>query len=119
MKRLGPNAHAVIDYLCLPPYFVLPRILGWERRTALSTYPVGAFHTLLTLFTNYPLGLVKLIPYTVHGAIEYASVLHLLAWPFVMRFPERSARGYYILASISLLAACLMTDYRALEKRRA
>ena len=120
MKKLGPNAHAVLDYISLPPYFLLPKLFGWSTWTTVCTLPVGIFHTLLTVLTDYPMGLVKLLSYKKHGVIEYTSVIHLVAWPYIMRFPERTARGFYVFAGLFLLAVCLITDYNALgEPERA
>jgi hypothetical protein len=62
----------------------IPRAAGVEgTRSASQIRIAGAAHTAYSLFTNYPLGLVKAIPYKAHLALDALGALALAATPFV------------------------------------
>jgi len=71
----------------------------------------------LVLFTAYPLGAVKLVPFTVHGAIELilAPVLAILPW--LARFSDMPVeRNFFLVMAAALAGVWLVTDYKAAEE---
>jgi len=63
---------------------VFPRLANIEgTRSARQVRIAGAVHAGYSTLTNYPLGLVKLIPYKAHLAIDAIGALALAATPFV------------------------------------
>ena len=63
---------------------VFPRLANIEgTRAARQVRIAGAFHTGYSTLTKYPLGLVKLIPYKAHLALDAIGALALAATPFV------------------------------------
>ncbi|MGH8471003.1 MAG: hypothetical protein ACREVJ_00745 [Gammaproteobacteria bacterium] len=49
-----------------------PRVHGYLAFSVVATvsYALAAIHLVLTLLTAFPSGVVKAIPFTVHGALE-------------------------------------------------
>jgi hypothetical protein len=84
-KPIDATLHGATDYtvgsLLLT---VLPRLLRVEGTdTAKQLRAAGAFHAGYSTLTNYPLGIVKLIPYKAHLAIDALGALAVAATPFV------------------------------------
>jgi len=63
---------------------VFPRLVGIGRtRAARQIRIAGAVHAGYSTLTDYPLGIVKAIPYRAHLAIDAIGALALAATPFV------------------------------------
>ena len=67
MKFISPKIHGFIDYLVVVFLLASPTFFGFTGLVAIFTYALGAVHLLLTAFTNYPLGIVKVIPVNLHA----------------------------------------------------
>ena len=108
-----------------------PQIHGWLDDAVVLTYLIGAFilklggtamtialggalvHFILSRFTHYPQGYVKLIPFRVHAFIELAEGLAVLgcAWSLL----DRSHMGpivFFTFLGLSQVVAFLFSDYR-------
>jgi hypothetical protein len=77
--------HGVTDYTAGATLTTfLPKLLGIEgTRAARQIRTAGAMHVSYSTLTDYPLGIVKLIPFRAHLAIDAAGALALAATPFV------------------------------------
>ena len=64
-------------------------------------------------------GVVKLIPFTVHGWIERIVGPLLIAIPFILNFSdEEAARNFYIAIGIVIIVIGMLTDYQAEARDR-
>jgi hypothetical protein len=81
-KFLTDRVHGVLDYAVVALFVLGPSLVGITGTAALNCYISGAVQFLLTVFTDMPLGVVKLIPLKVHGAVELIVGLGLIvaAW---------------------------------------
>ena len=77
--------HGVVDYEAgALMTTVLPRLAGVDGTPAAAQIrTAGAVHAGYSLLTNYPLGLVKVIPYRVHLVLDAIGAAALAATPFV------------------------------------
>ncbi len=67
---------------------------------------------MLTFFTAFPLGLVKAVPFRIHGMIELAVSIILVLLPWLLGFASvPSARSFYVAAGIVVFIVWSMTDY--------
>lgn len=65
------------------------------------------------------LGVVKLIPFTVHGAIEFVIAIALVAMPWLLGFANQpAARNFYVGSGVVVFIVWLITDYKAAEFAR-
>jgi len=71
MRALSPTVHGILDYLVVIAFALAPSLLGLSGVPATISYVLAVVHLLLTLVTAFPLGAVKLVPFPVHGAIEF------------------------------------------------
>jgi len=113
MKFLNPKSHGAIDYVVVIFLWISPSVFGLSDFVSMITYVLGGIHLVLTLFTNFQYGLIKIIPFSLHGWIELAVSLILVAAPWLLGFSENAVdRIFYIGFGIAVFATWLVTDYR-------
>jgi hypothetical protein len=110
-KLLNPNQHGVLDYVLGGAFLVAPALFSWRPVPTITSYGLGIAQIGMSLFTKYPLGLVKLIPFKVHGAIEMTTALQIIAMPKMLNFKQMCATSFYVTAGLGLLAVWAVTDY--------
>ena len=84
-RPVDSTLHGVVDYTA--GTFLLtafPKLAGIEgTRSARQVRVAAAIHAGYSMFTKYPLGVVKVLPYQAHLAIDALGALALAATPFV------------------------------------
>jgi hypothetical protein len=117
MKVLNPRTHGVLDYLTVAAFLSAPALLGLTGTPALIAYSLAGIHLVLTLLTAFPLGVVKLVPMALHGALELAVSVGLVALPWILGFADHpTPRWFYIGAGAVIFAVWLITDNRGVRK---
>lgn len=112
--KLPAKAHGILDYLVVVFLLVSPTIFNLPRTTALFTYVLGFVHLSLTVFTDFPLGVVKVIPLKVHGMIELIVSIMLIIAAFVLAGIDGAiAQLFYLVFAAVVFLTWLMTDYRS------
>ena len=93
--------------------------MGLSGASAIISYVLAAVHLALTLTTAFPMGVVKVIPFPVHGTLELIVSIALLALPWLAGFADQAAaRNFYVGAGVVIFLVWLTTDYRAAEASR-
>jgi hypothetical protein len=84
-RPVDATLHGVVDYMAGTSLLTfLPKALGVEGTQAARQLRVaGAFHAGYSTITDYPLGVVKALPYKAHLALDAAGAVALAATPFV------------------------------------
>jgi hypothetical protein len=120
MKVLSPRVHGLIaDYPAIAILYLAPTLFDFSSVAASICYVVATIHLVMTISTAYPVGLIKAVPFTLHGRIEFLTSLALMAMPWLAGFSEdTSARNFYVTAGVVLLAVWAVTDYRGAGTRR-
>ncbi len=114
MKVISPRIHGYLDFLTVFIFLLAPTLLGLEQLSAILAYSLAVVHLLVTLASDFPFGVVKLIPFTVHGWIERMVGPLLIAIPFILNFSdEEVARNFYIVMGIIIVLVGILTDYQA------
>jgi len=110
MKMISRTTHGVIDYIVGVLLIGAPWILGFADDTAATYVPVtlGAAALLYSLFTNYEMGLVKVIPFSAHKALDVLSGILLAASPWLFNFADRVMWPHVAVGLFEILAG-LMT----------
>src|SRR4051794_9010260 len=120
-KPLKPKAHGVVDYVWAGAMIAAPWIFGFHRnkRATIHSVASGAGILGLSLMTRYPLGVAKLIPFPIHGAIESGSGLMTATAPWLFGFSDdRAATIAHVMSGISTFGVVAMTDYGAADGRQ-
>lgn len=120
MKILNPRVHGYLDYIAVLFLLVAPSLFGFSGVPATILYVIAAAYLVMILLTNYPLGVVKVIPFPLHGGVELLAGILFIALPWLAGFAdtETTARNVYVATGATLFAVWLVTDYRAAEATR-
>ena len=113
-RPIDSTLHGATDYtvgtLLLTAF---PKLAGIEgTRSAKQIRTAGAVHAGYSTVTDYPLGVVKLVPYKAHLAIDALGALALAATPFVTGQWKKGRRQWLPQVGLCLfeLSALLMSD---------
>jgi hypothetical protein len=113
MKVLDPKVHGILDYGLAVLFLVLPPLLGFTEVAANVSYVVGVAYIIAALVTKYPLGLIKVLPFPVHGVLESIMAVAWIVFPWLFGFSDdEAARNFFIIAGIALLGVVALTNYR-------
>jgi hypothetical protein len=120
MRLIGALAHSIIDYALVIIVMIGPSIAGFAGRQATMAYVLGAALLLLSVLTRYPLGILKLIRFPLHGAVELLIALLFLILPWLANFSAGIlSRNFFVLIALLMLAIWFMTDFRGIRDRNA
>jgi hypothetical protein len=111
--------HAVADYAVGALLIVVALASGASGIAVATGVVVGVVVLLVSMATRYPLGVFKVLPFTVHSAGDYLAASLLIIKPFALGF-RTDAPGlsvFYIVMGIAVLAVSLVTNYQYSEKR--
>ena len=92
-------------------------VFGFHGTPAAIVYWLAGIHLLMTGFTDFPLGLFKVIPFRVHGVIDLLAGIFLLVAPWVFGFAaDTSARNFFVAMAVITLVVVALTDYSQREE---
>lgn len=114
MNLLSARLHGYLDVATVVVFLLAPFVFGLGGYVAAVSWALAAAHLLLTLLTRFPLGVVKVIPFPMHGLVEVAVglVLVLLMPRLLGAGPGSPARTFFVGAGIVILAVWALTRYR-------
>jgi hypothetical protein len=99
---------------------LLAAIIAGNTTGAVATGVVlGAALLVVSLFTRYPLGAVKAIPFPMHSAGDYGGAILLIVAPFALHFDNtnRGLSSLYVVVGVVVLLLSLVTNYSDPETR--
>lgn len=99
MRFVTKTIHAWLDYPVALALFALPFILGLgaSHPLALVISPVvGVAAFLLTVFTDHHLGVIRVLSYKLHLAVDLAVGVLFLILPFALGFTGLDAVYYWL-----------------------
>ena len=111
--------HAIADYAVAATLIVVPLVVDGSDKAVGAGIAIGAVVALVSMMTKYPLGVVKVLPFTVHSAGDYLAATLLVVSPFALGFDgsDSGLTVFYIVAGIAVLAVSLVTNYQYSPKR--
>lgn len=113
MKRLSPATHGILDYVTVLLLFISPSLFGMETSGSALCYTLAIVHLLLTLFTDFPAGALKIIPLRIHGLIELIVSVGLLGAAIAFRISANTVSFYYYLIfSVMLFIIWFLSEYK-------
>jgi len=112
MKFISPKIHGIIDYLVVIFLLASPSIFGFTGLLATFTYALAIVHLLLTILTDYNVGLIKVIPFTFHGTIEFIVGVALIAIAYTLFKDNAAGKLFYVIFGTVVLLTWLVTDYK-------
>jgi hypothetical protein len=113
-RPVDATLHGVVDYSAgafLTTAF--PRLAGLQgTRSARQVRIAGAIHAGYSTITDYPLGIVKALPFPAHLAFDAVGALALAATPFVTGQYKQGRRQWvpHVALCAFELASLALTD---------
>ena len=104
MRFIPPMFHAILDYVTVAIFAAAPSLLGLEVAAAWLSYLLSGVHLLMTLLTDFPGGVMKVIPLTWHGWVECVVGPALVILAFVAPFPAEAKLFYGVMGAIIIVA---------------
>jgi hypothetical protein len=122
VKLLPAWFHAVADYGVGIALIVGALLTTSAPDDAVTTgVVIGIVVLAVSVLTKYPLGIWKVLPFTVHSAGDYLAAALLVISPFALGFDGSSGglTEFYVAAGLAVLAVSLITNYQYSPKRQA
>ena len=112
--------HAIADYAVGLSLIVVALAVGGSAGAVATGVVVGATVLVVSMLTKYPLGVVKVLPFTVHSAGDYLAAALLVLSPFALGFnnSDTGLTAFYIAAGVAVLAVSLITNYQYSPRRQ-
>jgi hypothetical protein len=113
-RPVDATLHGVVDYTA--GTFLLtafPKLAGIEgTRSARQIRTAGAIHAGYSTLTDYPLGVVKALPFKAHLGLDAAGALALAATPFATGQYKKGRSQWvpHVALCVFELASLAMTD---------
>ena len=113
-RPIDSTLHGVTDYCAGGTLLtIFPRLASIEgTESARQIRTAGAIHGGYSAITDYPLGIVKLIPFKAHLALDAVGAVALAVTPFASGQWKKGAKHWVPHVALCLfeLSALLMTD---------
>lgn len=115
--------HALLDYPVAASLMAMPFLLGLGQSHPLALWlsvGTGVAALVLTLLTDHETGVVRVLPYSFHLAVDFAVGIVFAAAPIAFRFSGLDAWFYWANAAAVLTVVSLhnpaSTPVRTLAK---
>jgi SPW repeat len=111
--------HAIADYAVGFGLIIIAVAVGGSGKAVAAGVVVGATVLVVSMLTRYPLGVAKVLPFTVHSVGDYLAAALLVLSPFVLNFhnTDSGLTAVYVVAGAAVLAVSLVTNYQYSDKR--
>lgn len=114
---LSPKVHGFFDYATALLLAFAPSLFTFGGVAAGICYVLALGLLGISLITAYPLGVTKVVPFTVHGIMEAVIAPVLIVGPWLFGFANvPSARNFFLAVGIGLGILFLVTNYKAAER---
>ena len=111
MKVISDTTHGILDYLTVAIFALAPSILGLTGFAALVSYALAVIHLAMTLLTNMPLGVIKIIPMRLHALVEVIVGPILVVAALVLPTILGDRREFFLVMGLVILAVWLLSSY--------
>jgi hypothetical protein len=108
--------HAIADYAVGALLIIVAIAAGDGGKEVGLGVVVGATVLLVSMLTKYPLGVAKVLPFTVHSAGDYLAAALLIVGPAALSISGGIA-AFYVVMGVAVLAVSLVTNYQYSPKR--
>ncbi|MEL6465028.1 MAG: hypothetical protein AAFQ58_08670 [Pseudomonadota bacterium] len=118
LRFVTKDLHAYLDYPVAIGLMMMPALLGLGGSNPLAFWlsvVTGVAALGLTVLTDHKLGLIRVLPYRLHLAVDGAVGLVFLAAPSLLGFTGIDALYYWVIGATVLLVVGLHKGEPALQ----
>lgn len=112
MKVISPKVHAILDYLTVIFLMISPSLFLLSDVATKLVYLLSGIHLLLTICTNFKFGLFKVIPFRIHGLIEFFVAFGLVTAAFTYFKHTKVDQTFLTALGIIILVVFILTDFK-------
>jgi len=107
---MNTRTHGILDYIVGAILAVSPWVFGFAEGGVETWLPVslGILAVAYSLVTNYELGLIRIVPMSMHLVLDFLSGVLLAASPWVFGFADR-VFAPHLSFGVMEISAALMT----------
>ncbi|HVW13139.1 MAG TPA: hypothetical protein VHB54_04935 [Mucilaginibacter sp.] len=113
LRFISPAVHGLVDYAAAVALITGPFLLklGGSSPAAVRLSVITGFAVILvSSLTDYRYSLLRLIPFSVHLAIDLTVATAFIAIPFIFGFTGLDAAYYWINAAVVYLAVAFTAE---------
>lgn len=110
-RFLNDAIHGVLDYGVVAIFALAPTLLGITGFSALLCYVLAVVHLLVTVMSDMPFGVKKLIPMPWHGHLELVVSLALVICPWVFSDLLASGQLFFTLIGAIIFFVWASSNY--------
>lgn len=110
LRFVTKTIHAYLDYPVAIALMALPVLLGLGSSSPLAFWlsvVTGAAAFVLTLLTDHETGVMRVLPYSFHLAVDFLVGIVFVAAPFILGFVGLDAWYYWVNAAAVLTVVSL------------
>lgn len=110
IRFVTQKIHSLLDYPVAVVLITMPFLLGLGKSHPFALWlsvGTGIAAFVLTLLTNHETGVVRVLPYSVHLAVDFAVGIVFAIAPFVLGFTGLDAWFYWANAAAVLTVVAL------------
>ncbi len=113
MKIISSRVHGYLDYATVLFLLAAPSLFHMDGTLATFTYSLAGIHFVLTALTAFEVGLLKVIPFRIHGLIEFVVAIALAGVGLWFRSAQNNLGFYfYVSLAIVIMIVFLLTDFK-------
>jgi hypothetical protein len=115
MLFVSSRVHGILDYIVGILLLVAPEIFGFsEVGGAAVTIPrvIGGLILIQAILTRYELGLVKILPFSMHVGVDYLVGIFLAGSPILLGFNDQPANVWlpHVVVGAFIFFSTLFTE---------
>jgi hypothetical protein len=111
MKVISDTAHGILDYITVALFALAPGLLGLAGTAALISYALAGIHLTMTLLTDMPLGVIKIIPMKLHAFVEMVVGPILVIGALALPTFVAGGREFFVAAGLVIFVVWLLSQY--------
>lgn len=106
---LSRRGHGILDYIIGLALVISPLVFRFNTSGAEANTPIILGFALLvySMFTNYELGLFKLLPFKIHLGLDVVGGIFLAASPWLLQFSDHVWIPHLVIGLVEIGAAMI------------
>ena len=111
-RAISPKTHAIIDYITVGSSFVTAAwFWGRSKRAAIAALISGGAELAISLLTNYPGGVKKVINFRTHREIDFGLGAMTATMPEFLAFKDENERKFFLAQGAMITAVSELTRF--------
>jgi hypothetical protein len=119
MKIISDTTHGILDYVTVVLFALAPSVLGLTGTAALISYALAVIHLTMTVLTDMPLGVIKIIPIKLHALVELVVGPVLVVGALALPTLFAGGQAFFVAAGVVIFAVWLLSNYGATAEAKA